>query len=42
MLKKRITKAIKEILDEEYGFEIYVVMKHGNQIMKKFVLDEGA
>lgn len=41
MLKERITNAIKEILDEEYGFEIYVVMKHGNPIMKRFVLDEG-
>lgn len=41
MQKGRITNAIKEILDAEYGFEIYVVMKNGNQIMEKFVLNEG-
>lgn len=41
MPKERITTAIKEILDAEYGFEIYVAMKNGDQIMKKFVLDEG-
>ena len=41
MPKERITNVIKEILDAEYGFEIYVAMKNGDQIMKKFVLDEG-
>ena len=41
MPKERITKAIKEVLDAEYGFEIYVAMKNGDQLMKKFVLDEG-
>lgn len=41
MPKERITTAIKEVLDSEYGFEILVVMKNGDQIMKKFVLDEG-
>ena len=29
MPKERITTAIKEILDAEYGFEIYVAMKNG-------------
>lgn len=41
MPKERITTAIKEVLDAEYGFEIYVAMKNGDPIMKKFVLDEG-
>lgn len=41
MPKERITTAIKEILDVDYGFEIYIVMKSGNQRLKKFILDEG-
>lgn len=31
MPKERITTAIKEILDVDYGFEIYIVMKSGSQ-----------
>lgn len=34
MPKERITTAIKEVLDAEYGFEIYVAMKNGDPIMK--------
>ena len=30
MPKQRITAAIREILDERYGFEIYVIMKEGD------------
>jgi len=41
MPKQRITAAIREILDERYGFEIYVIMKDGEQLIKRFVLDEG-
>lgn len=41
MPKERITTAITEVLDGEYGFEIYVAMKNGEPNMKKFVLDEG-
>lgn len=41
MLKERITTAIKEILDADYGFEIYIAMKDGEQAIKRFVLDEG-
>ena len=41
MPKQRITAAIREILDERYGFEIYVIMKEGEQLIKRFVLDEG-
>lgn len=41
MPKQRITTEIREILDERHGFEIYIIMKHGEQRMKRFVLDEG-
>ncbi len=41
MPKQKITAAIREILDERYGFEIYVIMKDGEQLIKRFVLDEG-
>lgn len=41
MPKERITKAIKEVLNERYGFEIYIIMKEGEQLIKRFVLDEG-
>lgn len=41
MLKQRITSAIKEVLDEQFGFEIYIVMKEGEESIKHFVLDEG-
>lgn len=41
MLKQRITAAINEILNERYGFEIYIIMKNGEQPVKRFVLDEG-
>lgn len=41
MPKERITAAIKEILNFDYGFEIYIVMKSGNQHLKRFILDEG-
>ena len=41
MPKQRITAAINEVLDEQFGFEIYIVMKDGEQLVKRFVLDEG-
>ena len=41
MLKQRITMAIKEILDINFGFDIYIVMKGTESLMKRFVLDEG-
>lgn len=41
MLKQRITAEIREILNERFGFEIYIVMKDGEQLIKHFVLDEG-
>ena len=42
MPKQRIITAINEVLDEQFGFEIYIVMKEGVQLIKKFVLDEGS
>lgn len=41
MPKQRIVAAINEVLNEQFGFEIYIVMKEGNQLVKRFVLDEG-
>lgn len=41
MPKQRITSAIREVLDEQFGFEIYIIMKSGEQLIKRFVLDEG-
>lgn len=41
MSKEEITNAINEVLGKEYGFEIYVGMKYGDQRMKRFILEEG-
>ena len=41
MPKERITAAIREVLNEQFGFEIYIVMKQEEQLVKRFVLDEG-
>ena len=41
MLKQKITTAIKEVLNEQFGFETYIIMKDGEQLVKRFVLDEG-
>lgn len=41
LLKDTIISTIKEILDEQYGFEIYIVMKSGDKLIKRFILDEG-
>ena len=41
MPKQRIRAAIKEIFNEQFGFEIYIAMKEGEQLLKRFVLDEG-
>ncbi len=41
MPKQRITTAINKVLNEQFGFEIYIVMKDGEQLVKRFVLDEG-
>lgn len=40
-IKEKITAAITEILNEQSGFEIYVLLKKGEILIKKFVLDEG-
>ena len=40
-IKERVTTAINEILNEQFGFEIYVILKNGEKPIKKFVLDEG-
>lgn len=42
MPKQRIIAVINEVLNEQFGFEIYIVMKNGEQLVKRFVLDEGA
>lgn len=41
MPKQRITTAIRDVLDAQFGFEIYIIMKEGEQLVKRFVLDEG-
>ena len=41
LLKDTIISTIKEILDKQYGFEIYIVMKSGEKLIKRFILDEG-
>lgn len=41
MLKQRIIAAIEEILNESFGFEIYIALKDGEQLIKRFILDEG-
>ena len=41
MLKQRITAEIREILNDSFGFEIYIVVKDEEQLIKRFVLDEG-
>lgn len=38
MPKERITAAIREVLNEQFGFEIYIVMKQEEQLVKRFVL----
>lgn len=38
-IKEKITAAITEILNEQSGFEIYVLLKKGEILIKKFVLD---
>ena len=42
MPKQRIIAAINDVLNEQFGFEIYIVMKDGEQLVKRFVLDEGS
>jgi hypothetical protein len=41
MPKERITTAIKEMLDADYGLDIYISMKNDDQQIKRFILDEG-
>lgn len=41
MPKQRIIEAINEVFNEQFGFEIFIVMKNGEQLVKRFVLDEG-
>ena len=36
MPKQRIIAAIKEIFNEQFGFEIYIAMKEGEQSTKAF------
>jgi hypothetical protein len=40
-MKERITSTISAMLDGECGFDIYVAMKNEDQLIKRFVLDEG-
>lgn len=40
MQRERIITELKQVLDEDFGFEIYVVLKGGEQRIKKFILDE--
>ena len=42
MPKQRIIAAINDVLNEQFGFEIYIAMKDGEQLVKRFVLDEGS
>ena len=41
MLKQRITEAVKSILNSDFGFDIYIVMKSGDSLLKRFILEEG-
>ena len=41
VLKERVMASIKEILDADCGFEIYIAMKDGDKLIKRLVLDEG-
>ena len=41
VLKQRITSAIREILDEQFGFQIYIAMKNEDKQLRRFILDEG-
>ena len=41
MLKNRIVRAIKEVMDADHGFEIYIAMKTGTPPCKRFVVEEG-
>lgn len=40
-IKNIIIEEVKEILDEKYGFEIYIAMKNEDPKIKKFILEEG-
>lgn len=40
-IKNEITLEIEEILNEKYGFEIYIATKNGEPKIKKFILEEG-
>ena len=42
MPKERITAEIKNILDSDCGFDIYIAMKDEDTLIKRFVLDEGS
>ena len=41
MLKERITALIREVLDSDHGFEIYVVMKDETSQRKRLIVEEG-
>lgn len=41
MLKNKIVSRIKDVIDKQYGFDIYITMKNGNPLIKRFILDEG-
>ena len=41
MLKQRITESVRNILNSDFGFDIYIVMKDGDPLLKRFVLEEG-
>ena len=41
MLKERITALIREVLDSDHGFEIYVVMKDETLQRKRLIVEEG-
>ena len=42
MLKQRITESVKNILNSAFGFDIYIIMKTGTPLLKRFVLEEGS
>lgn len=42
MPKDRITTGIKNILDHDSGFDIYIAMKESDTLIKRFVLEEGS
>lgn len=41
MLKEQMTAKIREVLDGDYGFDVYIAMKDKAEGLKRFVLYEG-